>query len=127
MFNSEVRADRKQRSRERREAAADRRIGHDLAYWMWLGPYIWPMIGMALVAGAVAWAWLNVPHESIARVLTFAGAALVVAWTARWMSGSTASARINERASGVVRNRWHPVGVAGLVLLTAAFAVWRSL
>jgi hypothetical protein len=127
MFNPEARADRKHRDREQRRAAANRRIGHDLAYWYEFSdkaPYI---VAPIIITAGAAWAWHTLDHTDIARYLLIAGVALIVGWAARNLLSASPSARIADRADGVTRNGWHPVGIAGLMLVAAAYFVWRSL
>jgi hypothetical protein len=127
VFDTQGRADRRRRDREQQRAAANRRIGHDMAYWIVAAPMICWGIAALAVAVAVLWAWTYVPHENIARYLLGAALILCGVWAARNLISDTPSARVAARASGVTRNGWHPVGVAGLVLLAAAFVVWRTL
>lgn len=127
MFNSAARADRRRRDKDQRRAARNRRIGHETAYiaeaWERAPSVIIPIA----IAAGVAWAWLNMDHADIVRILSGAGSGLCLTWLGRNVAARSSAAQAVDRAAGVTRNLWHPIGIAGVVLLTAAFLVWRSL
>jgi hypothetical protein len=115
--------------RARRLAAADRRIGHDLAYWYMARPYVIAGAALVVVAVAVGWVWTSVDHSTIALVLGSVGVVLFGAYAWWLRATSSAHARIMSRATGTpIRGAlWHPVGAAGVCLIAAAVLIQRNL
>lgn len=122
-MRSSTRRSEKEIRRSRRQAAADRRIGHDMAYWYEIGPFAVRVAGLALLAGAAAWVWFNVDHTVIAFLAAAVGIALTLAYAASTYAAASPQRRMLSRATGQ-RSRplwWHGVGAAGVLLLALAY------
>lgn len=128
MYRTQARRDRRQRDRDQRRAAANRRIGHDMAYVYEVARFVGPVLTMAAIAAGVWWVWTHVEHGRIAAWLAAAGALACVGGFG-WMlfTGST-RARMMRLAHGRTTATL-PAGltaVAGVLLLIAAVIVWRT-
>lgn len=103
--------DRRQVRKDRRQAAADRRIGHE--YWWWYagGDTVVKTVVIAAGLGVGAWfLWTRVDHRTIAAWAMTIGLALVV--------GSLAFDVIQVRRAGAFGVR----AVNGVVLLLTGLA-----
>jgi hypothetical protein len=109
--------------KRRREAAADRRIGHDLAYWYEFAPLLARGACLALLAAGGAWVWFNVDHRLIALISAAFGIVGVGLYVASTIAATSPNARMMARATGrPTRPRWwHGVGLAGALLLALAY------
>lgn len=120
-----VSSDRRRRDREIRRAAANRRIGHDHAYLIVMGPFLHRVGALLLIAAGALAAWHFVDRELLAGVTGGAGALILIAYLARALKGSTTQARLMSIAQGTAhRGRyWHVAGAAGALLVAAAIAM----
>lgn len=122
------RRDRRQRDRDQRRAAANRRIGHDMAYWYEGARIGGPVVTLLAVAGGVAWVWFNVDHRRISLVLFGLGvfcAVVYAAWFA--MSGNT-HARMMRAARGqthMLSMWWHCIALAAVMLVAAGYLIYQ--
>jgi hypothetical protein len=117
------RRDEREIRRQRRLAAADRRIGHDMAYWYEFGPLIVKGIALVVPTAAAAWVWFNVDHRVIGLVAGTTGLAMLFAYIASTIASTGPNARMMSRATGR-RARpvwWHGVGAAGVLLVALAY------
>jgi hypothetical protein len=118
-----TRRDEREIRRQRRQAAADRRIGHDMAYWYEFGPFLARAVGLALLAGACAWVWFNVDHRTIGFVAAAVGIVFTLAYAASTIAATSPQNKMMASATGR-RTRpmwWHGVGAAGVLLLALAY------
>jgi hypothetical protein len=112
---------RRERDRDQRRAAANRRIGHELAWWYFWRPYITGGL-LLLVAGVgVRWLWTNVDHATIAGVAGGVGVALLAAYLVWWLRQRSpyANPRRYTRTSAM-----HFVGLAGVCLAGGSMVMW---
>jgi hypothetical protein len=119
---------RRKRDKDIQRAAANRRIGHDLAYEIMFGPALIKAGFVLLLAAAAVWVWFNVDHTRLAGVVGGAGVLVLVVYGAWVLRGTSVQARQMARASGVTERRryWHMTGAAGVLLVVAAVALVQS-
>ena len=129
MALTQSRRDRRQRDKDQRRAAANRRIGHDMAYvyeWFRIGT---PVLILAAVGFAGWWIWTHVNHSHIAMVLGGLGAAMFLTYVTVVYRLTRLATRMRAMASGSdghVHTAWHAIGGAGVLLLVAAGLIWRQ-
>lgn len=112
--------------RDRRQAAADRRIGHELAWWYFWQPKLTVAAVLVSVVVGARWVWLNVNHDLMAGVGGAAGLVLVATYLTWWLRehsayGSPSRYRRNTRTSVM-----HLVGFGGALLVAAAVSMWAT-
>ena len=120
--------DRKQRDRDQRRAAANRRIGHELAWaYYWESELKFAVLVVAL--GAAGWfLWTRVDHHLIAGVAGGLGVLLFAAWLVWFARSRSLYVRSMRVANGgTATTAWWLTGAAGLVLIAAAVVLWRNL
>lgn len=118
---------RRERDREQRRAAANRRIGHELAWAYFWGPKVAAFTLLAALAVGARWLWTHVDHERIAGVGGGIGLVLLLAYLAWWLRehspyGSPSRYRRYAKTSAM-----HFVGLAGALLVAGAVVVWSNL
>lgn len=118
--------DRRQRDRDQRRAAANRRIGHEMAWAYFWAPKIGTLLALTAVAVGCRYLWTHVDHALIARAIGGVGIALTFGW-ALWLIRGRAPRVQTIRA---IRSRtyaatWHLVGLAGVVLVAASWVLWQ--
>lgn len=125
-MSRQTRRDRRDLDYAQRRAAANKRIGHDLAYTI----YWWELLRWPLAAGVVVaalwWVWTHVAHGTIAAVLAVLGLGAVS--TSGWFlsrGGFSTQQRVTAIAHGreINRSMWWMVAAGGVLLLAAAVAV----
>lgn len=114
---------RRQIDREQRRAAANEKMGRELAWWILFG---WPTIKTAvppLATIAVGWwLWTNVDHDILTAVAGGTGSVAVLAYGLSWLWATGPSARMRSRVMGQRRHAaWHVTGAVGVVLLVGAY------
>lgn len=123
-----ARRDDRASRRARRQAAADRRIGHDMAYvyeWTRIGT---PVLAVVAVLVGLFLLWTGVDHAAIAKVSGAAGVLLTAAYAFWWTRTGSTYARTMALATGRPRSPyWHAVGAAGILLLIASYLIWQQL
>lgn len=119
---------RRELDKQQRRAAANRRIGHDMAYAYFWGPTLGIVVAVAAVGAAGWYVWTRVDHGTIAGVAGAAGVVLVAAW-AVWESVTGGrQARMMRAATGRARSKAMPlVGLAGVLLLVGGIVMWTQL
>ncbi len=127
-MSRQTRRDRRLLDEQQQRAAANKRIGHELAWWIIFGaPAVrWAlMLGLPVAAGW--WVWTHVDHRHIALALGGLGIVLLVAY-AGWIMRNGLHARMMAVARGREINRamWHLIGGAGALLFAGAIALLRS-
>lgn len=128
MFNSQARTERRKRDREQQRWAANKRVGHDLAYWILYGGQMLAAVGLALLAFAAVWVWVSVDRILIAETLGAVGILILAVYAAWWARRATPQSRVLARAAGMANNAlvWHLVGAAGLLLVVAGVLLWQQ-
>lgn len=118
---------RRELDRTQRRAAANRRIGHDMAYWYAVETPV-KVVVWALVLGAGGWfLWTRVDHAKIAGVTGAVGLALLLGYLAWWASVSSSYARTMRLAQGKTRPfAMHFIGAAGALLVAGAITMWAT-
>lgn len=118
---------RRDLDRTQRRAAANRRIGHEMAwFYFWERPIKFAVLGGLLFVGGRL-LWTRVDHGTIAGVSGGVGLILVLAYGAWLASTSSAYARSIRAARGGSRgNAMHFVALAGALLIAAAFVIWSQ-
>ena len=116
--------DRRQRDRDQRRAAANRRIGNDLAWFYYWETPIKVLASGALLAAAAWFLWTRVNHHTIAAWILGIGLALVVA-----SSGMGVIQR--KRARLGFSQPFHGfalvlAGFAGVLLFVAGSMMWQA-
>lgn len=109
--------------RDQRRAAANRRIGHDMAYWYAYGPPVAKVAGLLALAGGCWWVWENVDHRHLSTGFGVTGVGLLLAFGASTLGASGSQARIRARATGQTARSpwWYAVAAAGVLMLGAAY------
>jgi hypothetical protein len=122
------RRDRRQRDRDQQRAAANRRIGHDYAYTILLGPHIARMIGVVVLAGGGWWVWTHVDHRRISLVVAALGMVCALAYAVWFARAGNAHSRMMKRAQGEILTApiwWHLVAVAAVLLFAASYLIYQ--
>lgn len=113
--------------RQRRQAAADRRIGHDMAYWYEAGRTAKTVLPVVLVVAGAWWVWVNVDRARLAGIIGGVGILVLVVYLFWAVRQSTSNARLLAIANGT-RHRakyWHLAALgAGILILAAVLMVW---
>jgi hypothetical protein len=114
---------RREADKAQRRAAANRRIGHELAWWYYWQPKL--TVAALLTAAAVGarWVWLNVEHDLIAGVGGGVGLVLLAAYLTWWLrqrSPYGGGGRYTRTSA------MHFVGLAGALLIAAAITMWAT-
>jgi hypothetical protein len=109
-------------------AAANRRIGHDHAYLIVMGPFLIRAGLVVLLAALAVWVWFNVDHTRLAGAVGAAGVLVLLAYGAWVLRGTSVQARQMARATGTEgrRRHWHMAGAAGVLMVAAAVMLVRS-
>jgi hypothetical protein len=118
---------RRDLDRTQRRAAANRRIGHEMAWlYFWARPLGIMAVLIALTAGG--WfLWTRVDHADIAAAAGSLGIALLMAYGAWLMATGSAYQRSIRAARGARRgSAMHLLGFAGALLVAAAIALWSQ-
>jgi hypothetical protein len=114
---------RRMSTRERMRLAAAEKIGHDQAYWL----LVWmPIMRVAVPTAAVGiggyWVWENVDHARIVIVVAVLGIVCLLTYATALLMQGGLKARMRRRVMGQrLHAGWHLVGLAGAVLLIAAY------
>lgn len=120
------------RTRTRREAdaqqrrfAANRRIGHDMAYVYFWAPVV-KTVAVLVAAAAAGWyVWTRVDRDLTAGVAGAVGVILVALWIVWATVTGGRRARMMRAATGRPRSKTMPLlGLAGLLLLAGAVTMW---
>jgi hypothetical protein len=117
----------RQRDREQRLRAANRRIGHDLAYVVVFGP---PLVKAALLGAVVYgawWVWTHVDHARISLAIGMFGVLCLIGYGAWIVQRGSVHHRLMARATGHRHSHWwHALPAAGVLLVFAAVVTARS-
>ncbi len=126
-MSRQTRRDRRSLDRQQRRAAANERIGHEMAWWFYFEPITLPGICVVLAAAAGWWTWTHVNHRHIAAALAGLGVLLLVGY-AGWIARNGVHRRMMAVARGreINRGMWHLIGAAGVALVAAGLALMRS-
>jgi hypothetical protein len=123
-----ARRDDRASRKARRQAAADRRIGHDMAYVYETTRILGPVVAVLALAAGLLLLWTRVDHTAIAKVTGAAGVLLTSAYAFWWVRTGSTYARTMALATGRPRSPyWHAVGGAGILLMVASYLIWQQL
>lgn len=129
MYRTQSRRDQRQLDRSQRRAAANRRIGHDMAYYYEGARLLGPVLAVVALAVVAWWVWTHVDHVLIAEVVGGLGAAMVFVYCAVAYRLTRLATRMNAMASGSdghIHTAWHAIGGAGVLLAAAGILIWRQ-
>lgn len=117
---------RRDADKAQRRAAANRRIGHEMAWWYFWGPKLAGLTAMLAVGAAGWWLWTRVDHDLIAGYGGGAGLVLLGVYLVWWLREHSTYGSPNRYRRYTGTSAMHFLGLAGALLTAGAITLWAS-